>query len=128
LAIAILAVYPQPILGTSKGDPMNRLLFSGTVLALSLLAGAARAQSDAYCYDYAESQASRVGRGNGEIMGNAARGAVRGGLFGAMVGDAGMGAAAGAAIGVLGGGALRSSRSDVVFERAYNDCMSGRVQ
>ena len=71
---------------------------------------------------------------SGSSTGQAAQGAVGGGLLGAAAGagigaaagSAGRGALAGAAVGALGGGAVRGMQSNAAFQRAFNECMRNR--
>ena len=71
---------------------------------------------------------------SGSSTGQAAQGAVGGGLLGAAAGagigaaagSAGRGALAGAAVGGLGGGAVRGVQSNAAFQRAFKQCMRNR--
>ena len=63
---------------------------------------------------------------SGSTTGEAARGAVGGGLLGAAAGNAGCGAAIGAAAGGVGGGAMRDGQSNEAFQRVFRQCMRNR--
>ena len=71
---------------------------------------------------------------SGSTTGQAAQGALGGGLLGAAAGagigaaagSPGRGALAGAAVGALGGGAVRGMQSNAAFQRAFNQCMRNR--
>ena len=71
---------------------------------------------------------------SGSTTGQAAQGALGGGLLGAAAGagigaaagSAGRGALAGGAVGALGGGAVRGMQSNAAFQRAFNQCMRNR--
>lgn len=78
------------------------------------------ADCDAYARNYAQ-------RGGAPVLGNAARGAGGGALFGAIIGGgkgAKRGAALGGAVGAVKGGVEKNQN----YNRAYDDCMAGRVK
>jgi len=82
------------------------------------------AQSPADCDAYARNEANR----SGSIVGGAARGAVGGAVFGAIVGDSSRSARRGAGLGAVVGGASQAHSKSQIQQRAYDDCMSGRVK
>jgi hypothetical protein len=98
------------------------ILFSLTVFVLATM-GTVHAQSPADCDAYARNEASR----SGSMLGGAARGAVGGAAFGAIVGDSSKAAKRGAALGGVVGGARQAASQNNIHQRAYDDCMAGRV-
>jgi hypothetical protein len=108
------------------------LILLGILITLIVFAQTALAQnghnnrspSPADCDAYARNYAERY---SGGMLGGAAKGAIRGGIFGAIVGDS-KAARRGAALGGVVGGTKRAVDRDQLRRRAYEDCMSGRVQ
>jgi len=95
--------------------------FVGTTLGATtaFVAMSANAQSPYQC----EAHAMAMTQSSGAIIGGAAKGVVRGGLFGAIK-DGGSSAELGAIVGSAGG-VLRRTRS---YDEIYSDCMSGRIR
>jgi hypothetical protein len=61
------------------------------------------------------------------MLGGAAKGSLLGLGIGAIAGASGVGAAVGAGVGLIGGGARRHADSQRLYNAAYQDCMSGRI-
>ncbi len=100
------------------------LMIFGLIVFIFTSVQTAYAQSPADCDAYARNEANRS---SGSLVGSAARGAVRGAVFGAIVGNK-KSARRGAALGAVVGGARRTMRKNNEHQRAYDDCMAGRVQ
>jgi len=84
----------------------------------------ANAQSPADCDAYARNETKRS---TDSLLGGAVRGGVGGALFGAIVGNS-KSAGRGAALGAVVGGVKRAVNKNKAHQRAYDDCMAGRVQ
>ena len=99
------------------------MLFSFTLFVFATVE-IVPAQSPADCDAYARNEANR----SGSVVGGAAVGAVGGAAFGAIVGDNRKAARRGAALGAVVGGGSRAHSKSQIQQRAYDDCMSGRVK
>jgi hypothetical protein len=77
---------------------------------------------DRYAQDYGQRASAR-----GQMLGGAAKGSLLGLGIGAIAGASGVGAAVGAGVGLIGGGARRHADSQRLYNAAYQDCMSGRI-
>lgn len=75
---------------------------------------------DAYARNYAQNY-------SGSALGGAVRSGAKGALFGAIVGNK-KSAKKGAILGGVVGGTRNAVNREQVRNRAYNDCMSGRVR
>ena len=83
------------------------------------------AQSRSECEEYARDYAKRNSRNH--TLRGAAGGAAGGALIGGIFGDAGKGAGIGAIVGGLGGSSKKSSDYQRLYNLAYDDCITGRV-
>jgi hypothetical protein len=99
------------------------MLFSFTLFVFATVE-IVPAQSPADCDAYARNEANR----SGSVVGGAAVGALGGAGFGAIVGDSSKAAKRGAALGAVVGGVRNAGAKNSVHQRAYDDCMSGRVR
>lgn len=107
----------------SKKELIVPMFILGCVAVLFSMPDDSFGQSPADCQAYAK----RVQSDSGRVIGGAGRGAARGAAFGAIVGDSDS-AGKGAALGATVGGVRRSARRNDVYQRAYDDCIAGRVQ
>ena len=89
-----------------------------------LLMPEASAQSRAQCEAYARDMSLRASGGG--ALGGAARGTLRGGVTGRIVGGK-KGAKKGRRIGAAVGGTRGAVKRGSNYNRAYNDCMNGRI-
>ena len=89
-----------------------------------LVVSEAQAQSRARCEAYARDVSWRASRGG--ALGGAARGAIGGGVMGRIAGGK-KGARRGRRVGAVVGGTTRAVQRGSVYNRAYSDCMSGRI-
>jgi outer membrane lipoprotein SlyB len=102
------------------------MLFSFTVLVFATVKTVpAQSPSPADCDAYARNEANRS---TGSALGGAVVGGAGGAAFGAIVGDSSKAAKRGAALGAVVGGVSQASKKNSVQQRAYDDCMSGRVK
>ena len=100
------------------------MLFSFTLFVFATVE-IVPAQSPADCDAYARNEANRS---TGSALGGAVVGGAGGAAFGAIVGDSSKAAKRGAALGAVVGGVSQASKKNSVQQRAYDDCMAGRVK
>ncbi len=96
----------------------------GAILCITVFEPAAAWQpSPSECDYYARNEAKRAG----SAVGGAVTGGIGGAIFGAIVGKGKKGAKRGAALGAILGGLGRAASNENIRQRAYDDCMAGRV-
>jgi hypothetical protein len=96
------------------------IVLAGTVVA----AGAASAQSAAYCDSYARGEMERLYPTGGGAVSGAVAGGILGGLVaGATKGNVGTGVGVGAGAGLVVGSASWQAKRNAVFQEAYARCM-----
>ena len=100
------------------------LLLLGLVVFSFAPVQIANAQSPGDCDAYARNETKRS---TGSVLGGAVRSGAGGALFGAIVGNK-KSAKKGAALGAVVGGIKRAVGKNKAHQRAYDDCMAGRVQ
>lgn len=111
---------------------MRKTILLAAGAALMMLSAA---PADAASYGYCSRYASRVSANwappapEGAFVGGAV-GAIGGAVFGGIVGGskgAGAGALIGAGIGAVAGAAKNERKHRKIYDRAFADCMAGRV-
>jgi len=108
---------------------MKTMFTMAIVLAGTLVtAGAASAQSAAYCDSYARGEMERLY----PTGGGAAAGAITGGILGGLVagathGNVGTGVGVGAGAGLVVGSASWQAKRNAVYQQAYASCMGTGV-